>query len=241
MDDNLISGPCKREVDINIKAILERFPGRIVEPGVKGEFLVWDLLGASWYYCRGKGIVKLEMAEYIEKIAQKFGVSKNSPNPNLGEFNLKAQENEVDFNIREICGSLQWAVSTARPDVARPVNALSRFCAEKCTQARLDAGRKIIGYLLKTRNAGLAYSPGSEEFFYSNIRWMGTGAFTPLQYTTFSRTLALRRQKTITIASRGPCCCSEALLYFGGQRNRVYVASRLARLSLSQPLMGWAI
>ena len=126
---------------------MERFPGRVIEPGRQGDFEVWDLLGANWWYCRKRGVSKLVMCDYVTKLAEKYEVTKKAPSPNIDEFDLVTQENEVSTNIREVVGGLQWVVTICRPDVARSVNALSRSTAQKRTMSRLAAGKHITAYL----------------------------------------------------------------------------------------------
>ena len=79
VDDNLISGPKKDELQIQIQAILERFPGWVIEPGRQGDFEIWDLPGANWWYCRKRGVSKLVMCNYITKLAEKYEVTIKGP------------------------------------------------------------------------------------------------------------------------------------------------------------------
>ena len=109
-----------------------------------------------------------------------FLLRKKSKNPNFDEYDIKSQKDEVETNIREICGSLQWVVTICRPDIAKSVNMLSHFTAEKCTQNRLLAAQKVIGYLLYSKNIGITYSPQTVDDFENNYRTDGPGNFSTL-------------------------------------------------------------
>jgi hypothetical protein len=63
VDDNLATGPNKKELDKEVSIILKKFPGRIIEPEIEGDFEIWDLLGATWAYSRKLGQMKLSMPE----------------------------------------------------------------------------------------------------------------------------------------------------------------------------------
>ena len=187
VDDTLLSGPSQAEVSENVGLILERFPGRVIEPEFRGGFAVYDLLGANWFYSQARGVSKLVMSDYITKLAARFNVTKTARNPNLDEYDLDPQVNEVSDNIREIAGGLQWVVTVARPDIARAVNALSTYSAQNCTQARLDAGKRIIAFLLGTRETGIVYTPGQEKKCQEKYEVDGLNQrFTPPPYNLYT-------------------------------------------------------
>ena len=109
-------------------------------------------------------------------MAKRFGVSKSFCNPNIGDIDLISQSEEVPNNLREVLGGLQWAVTVARPDIARSVNVLSRFSANPCAKNRLEAGHRTIGFLRKNaRDAGKVHAPSSEQKFFDNYRIDGEG------------------------------------------------------------------
>ena len=76
-------------------------------------------------------------------------------------------------------GSLQWISTITRPDVARNVNFLSRFLSKPVTMARVDAGKKIIKYLLTSRREGISYSPSNEKTFLEDYSEDGDGRSMP--------------------------------------------------------------
>jgi hypothetical protein len=71
----------------------------------------------------------------------------------------------LKFPFREIIGSLQWVSTIARPDTARNINLLSRYLGKATTIPRWDAAKRIIKYLLATKNQGIVYSPENELEF----------------------------------------------------------------------------
>ena len=76
-------------------------------------------------------------------------------------------------------GSLQWISTITRPDVARNVNFLSRLLGKSVTMARVDAGKKIIKYLLTSRREGISYSPSDESAFLKDYSEDGGGKLMP--------------------------------------------------------------
>ena len=132
--------------------------------------------GAELRYSRSKRCFKLSMQTYIEKLADKFNVRAGSANPNFVEPPiLNEQSAIVNFPYREMIGSLQWISTITRPDVARNVNFLSRFLGKPVTMARVDAGKKIIKYLLSSLREGISYSPSNEEAFLEDYSEDGDG------------------------------------------------------------------
>ena len=166
VDDNVICGPHKQELNHETETILKHVSGRIEPPKIEGGYHVWDCLGAKLQYKRSSGEMRLTMPEYIEKMVAnpKFsGVLKLKPVDNPGianEETLLDQKNETPgFPYRELIGSLQWTPTICRPDVTRPVNLLSRFVSKVPTKARVVFALRVLKYLSGTKDLGIVYSP----------------------------------------------------------------------------------
>ena len=151
------------EVRGGMGKILERLGGREIPPSRNGDLLGWGLLGANVHYSRNRGIVRLCMNDYVRKLWSRYAVTIGDKDPNFADLDVNSQVDEVSVNIREVVGALQWAVTMARPDIARPVNILSRYSAQQCAKSRLEAGKRIMGYLLRTEFRGVVYSPWGGE------------------------------------------------------------------------------
>ena len=175
VDDNLATGLDERELKSEVSKILERFPGRPIPHVDLGDgFLRWDILGADFDYNRIERKMKYHMRNFILKAAKKFNLEtdekrtwKDVNNPTFCESTLYAEETAKvsNFPFRELIGSLQWAATIARPDITQPVNVLARLVNRPTNTAMVNAGKKILKYLITTLDEGLYYSPESEENF----------------------------------------------------------------------------
>ena len=192
VDDNLITSPCKWELDEEMQRILKVFPGRLIEPEDLGNgWLRWDILGSDLHYNRGLRTMRINMARYIQKVLKKFNLESAKPanSPGFDEASLLEEKNEVQFPYRELVGCLQWAATVARPDVSQPVSALSRYSGKMVTKARVTAAKKVLRYLKGTAEDGLFYSPDSEKEFqktYGDLLVANEGESAPEGVTKFN-------------------------------------------------------
>jgi hypothetical protein len=58
-DDNIPSGPDKKEAKMQSDRILSQLAGRAIEPIVSKGGMMWDCLGADLWYSREKKAMKL--------------------------------------------------------------------------------------------------------------------------------------------------------------------------------------
>ena len=73
---------------------------------------------------------------------------------------------------------MQWVATVARPDVARPVNLISQYVSEKVTWRRAACARRVLRYLLGTKDSGLVYTTRGERHFqaeYEELASVGKG------------------------------------------------------------------
>jgi hypothetical protein len=180
VDDNIVAGPDENELINETDEIMKKFSGRNLVPTVVGTVQRWDILGAQLDYDRVSRSMSLIMPEYISKMAEKYNIRKTATNPNANEDELLSEENPIEFPFREIMGSLQWVCTIARPDVARNTNLLSRFLGKNVTTARVDAAKKIIKYLLGTKDVGLIYNRQNEARFKKTYGRDGNGKPVPI-------------------------------------------------------------
>ena len=168
VDDNLLGGPCLKELDNEIAKILAIFPGAEVPP-VKN---TWDILGAEVEYNRDTRELNITMKTYIEKLVSKFNMVGHKPtySPSFSETALNDSTNtnaeDTSFPLRQLLGALQWVCTVARPDCLQCVNTLARTVGGGThTRAAVTAAKKILKYLSTTSSMGLHYSPESEAEF----------------------------------------------------------------------------
>jgi hypothetical protein len=179
VDDNILSGPDQKETQRETNAILEVFSGTMIpseEVIVDGvTYNRWDILGADFLYNRRMKTMRFVMTRYIVKFLKKFGFEHLKPatNPCFSESSVvqaalnaeKDGRKSETYPVREILGCLNWIATTARPDLAMPVGALSRIASKPVTGELKSAVRKIARYLRSTLDDGVIYSPSNEKNF----------------------------------------------------------------------------
>ena len=175
VDDNLASGPCKRELEEAVKEIFKIHPGKIIHPDKIGKYLRWDILGADVLYCQEEGFLKIVMTRYVEKKIEKFNLKghKNVFTPNFDPAQALPTDKDVEsvkFPYRELIGVLSWVANICRPDIAYPVNVLSRYSCGPVTDGLVSAAKKILKYLGTTKEIGLVYSTESNQEFNNVYR-----------------------------------------------------------------------
>ena len=181
VDDNFLGGPDEEETRQAPNEALEKFPGRPIEPeDVGGGWLRWDALGADLSYNRRRREMTLSMESFLQKLAavHELGNFRRTSSPNFTEEDLERGEQEsVDFPFRELAGSLQWACTIARPDVARQVNLLAQHVERTTTSTKVGCALRVLRYLLTTSREGPSYSPDAEQRFQSMYsKWIGSWA-----------------------------------------------------------------
>ena len=179
VDDNVLAGPDKQETKVQVDRILSKLSGRIIEPDVRRDGMMWDCLGAELVYNREKKTMKLSMPDYIDKMVSRFDIKQVSatPLPHISDEDaLLDQVNEKPgFPYRELIGSLQWASTICRPDITRTVNLLSRYLVYTPTQKRVFNALKVLKYLQITKHVGIEYSPSREAAFNTTYGHDGHG------------------------------------------------------------------
>ena len=76
--------------------------------------------------------------------------------------------------FQQLIGSLQYAVGGTRPYIAQAVNTTAKYCAAP-TEQHMTAGKRIIRYLKKTKDLGIAYTrkPTLDLIGYSDADYAG--------------------------------------------------------------------
>ncbi|KAK6148066.1 hypothetical protein DH2020_018978 [Rehmannia glutinosa] len=106
------------------------------------------------------GII-LSQSHYVEKVLKKFNAFDNSPSktPIDLSINLVANKTEpvAQMEYSRIIGSLMYITNCTRPDLAYPVNMLSRFTSNP-SHEHWKALTRVLKYLKYTLDYGLYYS-----------------------------------------------------------------------------------
>ncbi len=138
------------------------------------------------YYRDCEGVLCQSPKKYIVRIAQSFSrmfgkeprhysspLEKND-HPELDDSDLLDAEGIKQY--QSLIGSLQWAVSLGRYDIAVHVMTLSRFRVAPRV-GHLERAKRVIGYLCKMKDSAIRYRterPDLSQFPETKYDWNGT-------------------------------------------------------------------
>ena len=139
-------------------------------------------------YCLGICVVQRERSlqihqkPYLVKVIRRFGMEDASTigtpsDPHVQLSVAPGTSQPADkHKYLQIVGSLQYAASGTRPDIAFSVNAAAKYCSGPL-QLHMTAVKRILPYLSKTIDYGIEYtrSDGKLEG-YSDANWAGDHA-----------------------------------------------------------------
>ena len=137
-------------------------------------------------YCLGisikqsKNEIQIHQRQYIANILQRFGMDDAYPTHTPADASVRlvkddgVSEKADKTMFRQIVGSLQYAVSGTRPDIAYAVNTVARFSSYP-SQAHLTAAKRILRYLKGTIDLTLTYVKTDSDSVvgYSDADWAG--------------------------------------------------------------------
>jgi len=160
VDDSLFAFKSRdQELLKNIKlSLLSRFKGTS-EDGCEG------LLGINVTRNRDRRTLKIDQADYIATLAEKFDVTETAPTPMhyAGLYHYPINGKEVtNVDMRDYLSIVQacaWCQHTV-PEIAYAVGRLARFGQEPKTH-HFQAALRLLGYLLGVRHRGITYSADS--------------------------------------------------------------------------------
>lgn len=129
-----------------------------------------DFLGME--ICKGNNELTVSQGKYVKQVVQKFNMNdsqfKSTPivtqdRPNAG----KAIENlNPIFPFRQAVGSILYAASKTRPDIAYAVNVVSRYL-ENPTEHDVQNVKRILRYLNGNSKAFLKFSGDGKNVLYA--------------------------------------------------------------------------
>jgi hypothetical protein len=116
---------------------------------------------------RPKRMVYISQPEYIVKIAKKFNMSTCTPltipadpccrlSPEMSPQNKEEEDEMKAVPYREAVGSLMHIMVMTRPDIAYAVGQVAQY-AQKPGKQHWRAVKRILAYLIKTKNFGLHF------------------------------------------------------------------------------------
>lgn len=162
VDDGIIFAERKSDIDSVMTQLKKRFDIHEVD---LSSFLGFQIE-------RDDSCICLHQENYIRKILQKFNMTNCNTidNPSTITKNSKSETESVplDENVpyREAIGSLLYAATVTRIDIAYSVNKASRDVASPTTYSWLSA-KRIMRYLKDKEEGYLCYGPDSEDGLYA--------------------------------------------------------------------------
>ena len=110
---------------------------------------------------RGLKIFKLSQAHYIEKLLKIFNMFETTPisTPMDPHVKLRRHDKEPVSQLAylKVIGSLMYAMTCTRPDIAFAVAKLSRFTSNPGPN-HWTAIKRVLKYLKATMGCGITYS-----------------------------------------------------------------------------------
>lgn len=120
--------------------------------------------------------IYIHQKTYIDQIIEKFGMSNAHPISTPSDVNViitkNIDEKVINFPYREVIGSLLFLSSVSRPDISFAVNLLSRY-VNNPSQQHVNAVKRVIRYLINTRNVCIKYGESNDLIGYSDSDFAG--------------------------------------------------------------------
>ena len=139
------------------------------------------VLGISLNYDNDGGTLKLHQSKYINDLLQRYGMGECKPSKtpivpgSIPESSAKPNQ-EIATQYQSLVGSLLYAATSTRPDIAYSVSYLSRFMADPEEQHWV-AAKRVLRYLKGTQQKGLQFDRSDSEtkdlIGYCDADWAG--------------------------------------------------------------------
>jgi hypothetical protein len=139
-------------------------------------------LGMEVTRSRAERILRLSQQSYIKKILHQYKLTsaRSTGTPMAVDTRLSSQqglpkdgENEL-FPYREVVGSLMYAATGTRPDIAYAVRVLSQFCGGHSREHH-QAAKRVLRYLSGNETLALTYDGREDPLVlgFSDSDWGG--------------------------------------------------------------------
>ena len=150
-----------------------------------------DFLGMQITHDCKAGTLKIFQEEYIEKMAERYGVDLPTgsraltPLPHTAKLDAAVDgEEQCDPSLfRSICGALQFCSHCCRPDVSQSIKELCKHLIDPALR-HYKAAQQCLSYLLATKDYGLTYTIAENltlrtSWLPSDIFWSAEPIFWP--------------------------------------------------------------
>lgn len=124
------------------------------------------------------GRISISQRYYIESVIKKFNLTEAKGCSTPVDVNVKLSKNEDEndtvnsFPYREAVGALIFLSSVSRPDITYAVNLVSRYVSNPGA-IHVNAVKRIIRYLITTKDVSIVYENGTELIGYSDSDFAG--------------------------------------------------------------------
>lgn len=156
VDDMAIIGPKESDIKDLINKIKEHFNIKDLGP-------IKDYLGIDINYQPNKGILKMSLGTYINKVLNRFNFinSRSTSLPMDPKLKLEANKGQASKEdikwYQSALGCLLYITLAIRPDIAYSVIKLSRF-ASNPSQDHIIGIKRILRYLSNNKDIGITYN-----------------------------------------------------------------------------------
>lgn len=115
---------------------------------------------------RENKLISLHQEAYIKRILSNFGMGDCNPrkvpaDPHARLSKRSCDEEEYLCPYREAVGSLMYAMTCTRPDIAFSVSQVAQFCSSP-SRSHWEAVKRVFSYLNGTQRYGLTFGTSSE-------------------------------------------------------------------------------
>ena len=187
--------------------------------------------------------LKIHQQRYITEILERFGMGNCNPVNTPIEVSSTLKKETDDETLcdqklyQSIIGSLMYAATATRPDIAYATHFLGQF-SSKPTETHLSAAKRVLRYLKGTITHGLTYKYDtceiplriySDSSFASNLT--DRHSYTGLVIQTFGHTTIWRSKKQKTVSDSTTIAEYVALVL--ASKQSIWVRRGLALLNIN--------
>jgi hypothetical protein len=136
----------------------------LTKSGVKLKFLgsPKKMIGLYIDYDERSGKTMINQTPYVEAKLSEFGLTNPTHRDTPGfETMAPAEIHDTTLPYRNIVGSLLYAATGTRPDIAYAVSMLAQY-SDKCNTQHLNAAKNVLRYLAKSKDMGICYESRGE-------------------------------------------------------------------------------
>ena len=160
VDDGLVCSNHRSKLDDIVQFLSKQFE---MTSGPAGCFV-----GIQIVRDREKKIIHLHQEAYIKRVLTKFQMEDCNPRSVPADPHsrlskrVSTTEEEYSCPFREAVGSIMYAMTCTRPDIAFSIGQVAQFCSSP-SRSHWEAVKRILGYLKGTQDHGVSY--GSSDDF----------------------------------------------------------------------------